>query len=156
MPENHEGFVLGFNSEDQFFFQKRSDYDALRTLKKVNYRENRPEITFFNNKMSDSELADYLIDNILLTKSNHWASEDEWRIIFSLKDADKVVDHDNGRSYLFKFPTKALTSIYLGVRINDKLREDIIHIIKDLGNPIKIFQAFLDPRKYLLDFKLLK
>jgi hypothetical protein len=151
--QNHEGFVLGFNSEDPFFFQKRSDYDALRTLKKVKYKENRPEITFFNNKMSDSELADYLIENILLTKSNHWASEEEWRIIFSLKDADKVVDHDYGKAYLFNYPAKIITSIYFGVRINANLRQDIIKLIKDLSNSIKIYQAFLDPRKYLLDFK---
>ena len=151
--QNHEGFVLGINYEDPFFFQKRSDYDALRTLKKVNYRENRPEITFFNTKMTDSELANYLIENILLTKSNHWASEDEWRIIFSLKDADKVIDHDDGKSYLFKFPPNILTSIYFGVRIKDKLRNDIIQITEELGNPIKMYQAILDPRKYLLDFK---
>ena len=151
--QNHEGFVLGFNSEDPFFFQKRSEYDALRTLKKVKYKENRPEITFFNIKMSDSELADYLIENILLTKSNHWEIEDEWRIIFSLKDADEIVDHDNKKSYLFKFPKELITSIYFGVRINDKLRDDMIKIIKDLSSSIKIYQAYLDQRKYFLDFK---
>jgi hypothetical protein len=154
--QNHQGFVLGLRSDSAFFDQRKSEKDPLRFLRKVQYKEERPEMTLFDPRMSDQEYGDYILDNTLLTKSIHWSKEEEWRIIFNLKDADQIKEDGNSKIYLFKFPIETVSSVYLGVCIDITLKEKIIKILKDSGNPIPIYQGYLHLKKYLLDFKEIK
>ena len=154
--QNHKGFVLGLKSESAFFDQRRSEKDPIRFLRKVQYKEERPQMTLFDPRMSDQEYGDYILDNTLLTKSIHWSTENEWRIVFNLKDADRIKEEGNTTMYLFNFPIEIVSSVYLGVCIDATLKEKIIRIIKDSGNPIPIYQGRLHLKKYLLDFNEIK
>lgn len=151
--QNHEGFVIGFNANSPFFDQRKSKNDYIRSLRKVIYEENRPEMTLYDNKMRDQELNEYIVRNTLFTKSYHWTTEEEWRMVMNLEDADVQREDETGKSYLFNFPASIISSIYLGVRITDQPKNKIIQIIKERGDSVPIYQGYLDQKKYLLDFK---
>jgi hypothetical protein len=150
--QNHEGFVLGFNRDSIFFDQRKSKNDVIRQLKKVQYKEERPEIALYDTELDEFKLNEFLIENILLTKSKHWSSEEEWRIIFYLKEADQTIKNEFGQSYLFKIPESLITSLYLGVRISNENKSRILATISKKGVRIPVYQGVLNKKKYLLDF----
>jgi hypothetical protein len=152
--QNHEGFVIGFNSESPFFDQRKSKTDLIRFITKVIYIDKRPELQLYNIKKNSQELGDYIIKYLFLTKSKHWESEQEWRMILDLKDVDTITEVENKKIFLFKYPSSMITSIYLGVKINDNLRSKIIQIATNLKVPI--FQAYRDSKEYKIIFRLIE
>lgn len=151
--QNHEGFVIGFNSESPFFDQRKNKMDLIRLLTKVNYLDERPELQLYNIKKTSQELGEYIIKYSLLTKSVHWELEKEWRIILDLKNADTVKEFDNKNIFLFKYPSSMLTSIYLGVKIDEVLKKKILQIVSNLNLNVPIFQAYRDSKKYKIIFR---
>ena len=71
----HTGFVIGFSSPHMILATKSSH----RHVAKVRYRFNRPSRQTFE------EITN---DELLLTKSNEWKYEREWRILDSWASAD--------------------------------------------------------------------
>ena len=43
--DNHQGFVVGFDSEHPFFSRRRSDNDEFGFLRRVDYQPQRPQVT---------------------------------------------------------------------------------------------------------------
>lgn len=138
---NHEGFVIEFNDKDTFFEPLDKENYIYNGLQKVKYSNDRPY----------KYLDDYHFNEILLTKSEHWAYEDEYRIIKRLEDADAKI----GDVFLFEFPKNMIKSIYCGCSMKLENKKNILDLIesnKEL-NHIKLFHSKISDRYYKLDFE---
>jgi Protein of unknown function (DUF2971) len=103
---NHEGFVVGFDSEHPFFSRRRTDKDEFGFLRPVQYALRRPQVT-----LGDTESADWFS-----TKSEQWSYEKEWRIVRVLSEAEKRIERSPFPICLFEFPPDAVRQIIAGVR----------------------------------------
>lgn len=142
---NHQGFVIGFNSEHPCFNERRGPHDEFRHLKKVEYRNIRP-----------NQAKDYSVVDVLLTKSKEWEHEQEWRIFRMAKDADEVKDPDAPYPvYLFRFPPEAIVEVILGRNMSEENREGILSIVKNSSHlhHVSLLQACLVDEDYQIRFK---
>jgi hypothetical protein len=103
---NHEGFVVGFDSEHPFFAKRRSDKDEFGFLRPVQYRARRPQVT-----LTDTESPDWFS-----TKPEQWSYEKEWRIVRVLSEAQERIARSPFPICLFEFPADAVREIIVGVR----------------------------------------
>jgi len=141
----HKGFVIEFDSNSPFFHQRRSENDSLRHLQAVIYSKERPAIT----------LADTDMNELFLTKSEHWAYEKEWRMIVGLADADKVMSNGNEEICLYEFPADAIKSVFVGARMNADVAAALIENVNNdssLGH-LSIFKAKVHSTNYDLVFE---
>ncbi|MGQ3170535.1 MAG: DUF2971 domain-containing protein [Methylophilus sp.] len=109
--DEHRGFCIEF---------ERSDKNMLGDGKytyPVKYSNKYPEITMsdlfeFNNidQGNGKSLEETCVGSVLLTKSEHWAYENEWRLI------------GEGNNMLTDYPGK-ITSIIFGLRMPEKDRK---------------------------------
>lgn len=117
--DSHQGFVIEFDTACSFFNQRRSEVDELRHIRKVEYSDQRPSITL-------SEVTSF---TPFLTKGSQWSYEAEWRIMFALQDATRVIELELANIYLFQFPHDALKSITFGHRMSEPKKAEIVEII---------------------------
>ena len=87
----HQGVCLIFDGNNDFFMPAQD----------VQYSHARPRI----NPVRDSE--DSMMVSALLTKSDHWAYEEEWRII-----------HYQSGPAVYRYPVGALLGVILGAQIS--------------------------------------
>ena len=132
----HKGFAIEFDTAHDFFNRRRSDKDELFHLRKVKY-ENRSSL--------GRTLIDLDGDDLLITKDKSWTYEDEWRILVPLESADKVLDVDNDKIFLFEVPPSAITAIILGGRTSSSLHEELKCCLESLDmQHIKLKRAELN------------
>lgn len=138
--ENHKGFVIGFNGEHEYFYQRLSPNDELRHLRKIVYQNERPKIDLMNANGVD----------IFLVKHTQWEYEAEWRIIRPFYDASQKIESDTYPIYLFDFPVSAVTTVILGYRIEENYKVSIKSILKSNSDyyHIELYQADLDNETY--------
>lgn len=140
---SHEGFVIEFDPSSSFFNGRRSDQDELRHLRKVSYSEARPQLVMSNARDMGS----------FLTKSQHWAYEKEWRMMFALADATEVKVFGEKQFHLFSFPANAILSVTFGCRMSQLKRDEITEVLQ--GDPhlagIDMYQAFTDDKLFCLN-----
>jgi|SRR5208337_1945101 len=78
----------------------------------------------------------------LLTKSEHWAHEHEWRVL-KMEEEGGVGDHF--------FPAKALSGVIFGALMSNENKEIVKSWIESYPSEITIYQAFLNVHRYQLD-----
>lgn len=66
----------------------------------------------------------------LLTKAEHWAYEQEWRLI----------DYSNGPG-VCPFPPEALTSVILGAQTSPQDKEKVLGWINGRTHPVKLYRS---------------
>ena len=139
---SHEGFVVEFDPEASFFHQQRSEKDEFRHLRPVHYSNIRPLLTFDN--------ADF---RAMLTKSEHWSYEREWRMMVDVSDASTVLTVGGKNFHLFAFPPSSIKSVILGSRMPQARRERFVSMIS--GNPmlahVTCYQATTDDTLFKLN-----
>lgn len=79
--QNNKGFVIEFDDSHEFFNQPMDSRGVMGYLHKVEYSENRPN--------RDSVL-DMSPSDIFLLKSMHWKDEEEWRMLRSLENGQRL------------------------------------------------------------------
>ncbi|WP_353237120.1 DUF2971 domain-containing protein [Limnohabitans sp.] len=145
---SHEGFVVEFDACHPYFDEAISEEDDLRHIRRVQYRETRPSAQL--SEMSASEL--------FLVKSQHWAYENEWRIVRPLDSADKILPGDPYPTSLFRIPKDAVTGVIFGARIKQEkifaIRQDIAENFKQKN--VSLRQAMPDASHFLLQLKELE
>ncbi len=143
---SHAGFVIGFDNQHSYFDSRKGPGDELHYLRKVKYVDQRPNLPM-------NELTG---DDMFLTKSSHWAYENEWRILRPLQEADRVIDKGSEAIYLFSFPPEIIRTVILGHCISDELRNKILAVLRsNMGySKVEILQAKIDSQDYKLDFEL--
>ena len=140
----HRGYVIGFNSEHQFFNQKKTDGDELRHPRKIDYREKPPVINLMNT--SGAEL--------FFVKSLEWEYESEWRMLMPLSNSSKVIERQPYPAHLFDFPIESVTEVILGERMSEQDKEIIKSLMHNRNyNHIKLYQAELDNTSFEIVIK---
>jgi len=151
---DYKGFVVGFDTKNNFFDQKKSPTDMIRHVHKVRYAQERPHITLtdlISNKLTAEQQMDLFVDTFVYTKSSNWSYESEWRMIMDLEDAN--ISPENGNDlYLFRIPIDCIAQVIMGCRITSELSGAIKELI--INNPsmqhIQLFKTNLDPSDYCL------
>ncbi len=115
---NHEGFVVGFESHDEFFKHKRDEPFEIGHLRSVDYVKRRPSIHIDMIKNPELKTPDFIF-----SKSLDWSYEREWRIVRFLNGADKVCPSD---VYLFKVPSTAIRQVIFGFKASDFLKKNLL------------------------------
>jgi len=140
----HRGYVIGFDSEHQFFNQEKTDVDELRHLRKIDYRERPPVINLMN--ASGAEL--------FFVKSLKWEYESEWRMLMPLADSSKVIEWQPYPIHLFSFPVESVSEVILGARMSEQDKGIIRTLLNDRKcGHIKLHQAELDNVTYEIAIK---
>ncbi len=106
--DGHRGFVIGFDSNHEFFNAPGGERDNIVGLKKVEYSSNRPGVSWLDLSATEA----------FLIKSSHWEYEREWRCLAYL---NTVSDRDQSTTppvYLFEIPGDAIRSIICGCRMS--------------------------------------
>lgn len=102
----HRGFLLEFNTSDQFFHPVGRKGGFLGPFP-VKYGSEPPN-------------CDHMQLDAYLHKGIDWSSEDEWRMFNS--DADYAEKW--GNVHLFELPATAIKAIYLGNLVSEELKKD--------------------------------
>lgn len=138
---SHKGFVIEFDSNNDFFNTQIDIKFHYGKLHKVEYSEKRP-----TGKLADFED----ITSVCLIKSIEWEYENEYRMFMPLKKADFSAND----LFLFKFPSEMIKSVYLGCNMSMKNRNILINLLKSEQylNHIKIFQSQISEDDYKLVF----
>lgn len=137
---SHAGFVIGFNTDNSFFHNPRSEKDEFYYLRKVSYRATRPS----------GVLLDMDSPEFFLCKSEHWSYENEWRILKPLKDATSIFEIPTGAVHLFSYPRELINSITLGMRASQELEATIrkeLSAYSEYRN-VQLYKAFADQSNY--------
>jgi len=86
------------------------------------------------------------LNTITLTKSEVWAYEREWRIVTTLRD--KAQAHE-----ILPFAPEEVGAVYLGCKIDENDKNEIIAITRRKYPQAKIFQAEKHEREFALAFR---
>jgi hypothetical protein len=111
----------------------------------MKYTGKRPQIDLSIDTWADREAAwQYIVDSVF-TKSDHWASENEFRIFRP--------DISPG---LFEFPAEALQAVYLGMKIHPDNRDRMVAAMRRRTLPVKIYQLQPHRTEYTFDTVLVE
>ena len=141
---SHEGFVLGFDSTNEYFNQRMSSNDEFRYLRKVEYRLQRP-----NAPLTTLDGVD-----VFLVKSKDWEYEQEWRIMRPLTDAVSTIPAQPFPIRLFSYPSSALVEVVIGARMREVDRAAVFKAIhaKHFAH-VKVFQVLPDDKEFKIVLK---
>lgn len=143
--DHHRGFVVGFDSENQFFRPKKDHGDPINIIEKVTYTENRPSIM----------LNDLNTSALFLHKGPDWKYEDEWRYIKYLKESDNKIIVNGQEIFLFNIPADCIKEVILGCRMSEDNKEEFAKVMR--SDPslkhVQVYQAMLDSKYYKMVFK---
>lgn len=149
----HAGFVVEFDLDNEMFHKKVSDKDPFRILKPVQYSKKRPSLELLKFDLSEEEYIFELANKILYTKSLDWSYENEYRIIYDLREHDEKIARKEQDIYLFDFRPSAIKSLFIGVNSSYQFKEDIYAVLaKKEFSHVKIYQGRLDRKEYLIEF----
>ena len=151
---SHSGFVLEFDERHPYFDRRTKEGEFGRCLRKVHYTKARPQTVLFDPRLEEDEFRTGWANDIFFSKSEHWACEEEWRMIEYLKDCPHVIESEPHNIYLFPIPMDCVTGIIFGCRALDTMKSFIRHLVQT--NPacshIRISEAIIDEKEYVLNF----
>ncbi len=138
--DGHKGFVIGYDTRKLKELQEelvRKKERLVLDLQMVNYEKQKPVINFFESMTSNYRHEDII--TLLITKSERWSHEQEYRLI--------LWDHIDTTLSL---PSDCITEIIQGCRIehnDEKKLRDVIH--SSVSTPM-----LLHARKHDSEFRL--
>lgn len=135
----HQGAVIQFRCIPE-------ENTGLCAAKPVRYSDKLPLLTIEDFLKGDQAICEYILNEMLLTKSRDWEYESEWRVILDKQDLNK--DYD-----LRGIFEDELEAVYLGCRMSQGDKKKIIDITKTKHKMMKIFESFKDKQKFKLIFK---
>ena len=129
--DGHRGVCLQFRNTG-----------LISTAMRVKYSQEYPEIRFFyGSSMYDQTVA------FLLTKSNSWSYEDEYRLL-------KIAGINNGKlAPTERFDPQLLTGLILGSEISSKNEKLIRDLISRRTQPLSLLKAERDETSYEVRFR---
>lgn len=149
--QNHEGFVIGFDGNHEYFGQK---------VHKIRYSDTRP----YHDPTRSSNSAE-----IFHTKSKDWEYEQEYRKcealtegftlengnMFSPYSDENKENTDKNKIFLFDYPKDSISSIILGWKSNECLKKSILEIIKNHNlKGVQLLRA--SPHKFKYEMEITK
>jgi hypothetical protein len=135
--QNHTGAVVKFLSLAQVD-------SPLMMAQPVRYASQLPHLTFSDLLEEDTVVKVY--EAITLSKSDVWSYEKEWRVVTSLRDKEKTFE-------ILPFAPEEVGAVYLGCRMTDNDRREIVAISRQRYRGAKIYQAIKHTRDFALVFE---
>jgi len=158
--KSHEGFVIGFKTNDPFLSRPGARRDAANDLRRVIYSAQRPKPQF---------LANVGLIEMYFTKSKNWEYEEEWRMFTSLPEEDsrdaiiasvaniaQFGSPGSSQPYpvrLFDFPAACVERIIVGCRATDETQNTISEIAAAKYPHAKLLKAVISPTDFKLELK---
>lgn len=118
--KNHQGFLIGFRTSDDFFNRKRTQGDDFFHLRRVRY---------LDRAIDNLSFIDLTGNDIFFTKGTDWSYEREWRMLALLTASSKVIEIPDDSIHLFEFPASAMCEVVIGARASIGLNEAISNLI---------------------------
>lgn len=115
--ESHRGLMIEFDSAHAALDRRRTEKDEFGFLRDVHYSERRPTLNV------EALNEDRGFQVFALTKSNHWAYEEEQRFIWPLEQCEKT---PNGQVCLIDIPSSAVVSVTLGCKATTETETGLI------------------------------
>jgi Protein of unknown function (DUF2971) len=140
--DNHQGFVVGFDSDHPFFSKRRSEQDEFGFLRQVSYQRERPRVV-----LSDTSSPVWFN-----TKSDQWAYEKEWRMLRVLSECDCRKENTPFPVCLFAFPEDAVLEIIIGLRSPASLSQRLESLSRAFPRTA-LLKAYENPTDYSLILK---
>jgi hypothetical protein len=139
---SHKGCVIGFDSDNSFFNQKKSEDDELRHLRKVIYTKERRKLDF----MDLDDMTSFL------SKGQEWRYEEEWRMLCALDDSDVVKTASPDDIHLFRLPFSSIVSLTFGARASINTIRKVLGLVRDNNDltHIALSKMEVDDREYKL------
>ena len=138
--KDHKGFIVGFEKD----FLQNEEKDIKNKgwgLREVAYQQEMPSLPF------EIDKNEVIFDIPYYTKSNEWSYEQEVRFVGLAKNTTKQYE-------LISIDPSSIKSIYLGLQMDSKLKEQIINFCKEQNlSHVEIFQSIKVKDKYALDFE---
>lgn len=147
--DKHKGICIGYNRPPKDF------YDVEYVIKRVKFPLYNlacivaSYIIFDEEPVLESEVLLKKGLRTFLTKSKDWEYEKEVRCLFSLTNNQKFIDIGGGK-FLYKMSNE-ISSIYLGCKVTNEQKEQIIKLAKEKN--IKVYQFLESSEKYKLIIK---
>jgi DUF2971 family protein len=143
----HRGFVIGFDTESEFF--KRG---ALGGLREVTYANIRARVPERDGRCATPEELDSYNNSLFFTKSCDWAYEKELRILRRPQDADCVPGKPKGWDIcLFRFPLEAVREVIIGARMTEDKLARIVELCQTKYRHAQVLRASLDPEQFAME-----
>lgn len=144
--EQHRGVVLGFSPDYE-------NDSFLRLLRPISYSNNRPQfmksvldLSLGGSKPTAEEL-ERLWYELLYTKSPEWSYEEETRVVIP-----NEVPVGQSATFL-KYQARELSHLFLGCRMSDTSRNQIIDMARALNPHVEISLAVLANDSYEMKFE---
>ena len=135
---NHTGAVVEFLSLPEVD-------SPLICAQPVRYSKTMPKLDF-SGLIGVEQLTRQTMEMLTLTKSSDWEYEQEWRIVSGLRDRSQPYE-------ILPYAPEEVGSVYLGCKMSDGDKEEIIDITKTKYPTAKIFLAEKHPTKFKLTFR---
>jgi hypothetical protein len=138
----HTGFVLGLDSDSNFFKRREDEPQEIGELIKVDYSQVRISVRYPPINTDPSP-------KFLFTKNGEWSYEKEWRILRFLKDANKTINN----ICLFEIPASAIRKVIFGSSSPPDLTEELMSAKKANSEltHVEFLKAELSYNRYEMD-----
>jgi len=129
---SHNGICIELSATDE------SHVDFISRAQPVQYRHEYPIVNFYMTNKVEKALAH------VLTKSEHWSYEHEWRIIVDSNAEDRFIS----------LPDGLISEVFLGTRITDNNRRLILETVSSaaIAGKLRVSQAIVTSDAYELRF----
>jgi len=132
--DGHQGFCLEF---------ERSPDNMLQHARAVEYPNNDefPYVEYWRQKLNE-QIDEFA--KIVITKSQHWSYEKEWR---ALDRPDQVDKHYRG--HIYTYPETMLKRVIFGVRMLEEKREVIREMLA--GRDVELYEAKIVRNRFQIE-----
>ncbi len=136
--DEHKGAVVKFKCIPE-------KETALCVALPVKYSDKVPMLTPEQMFQNNDTIIKLILNELLLTKSTDWAYEKEWRVI--------LLEQCSGQDYdLRGILEDEIEAVYLGCRIEEKDKKEIVDIVKTKRKNVKLFQAHKSKKEFKVEF----
>jgi hypothetical protein len=150
--DSHRGFVIGFDSENKFFAP--SNGKANGGLRDVKYSKKRPMLPADGLDSLNTDGMNTWNENILFTKSEDWAYEQEMRILASPSSADHRMPGNNGWDVcLYSFDSHAIKEIIVGSRASVETQNKLSQIWLNQYQDAEMLTSTISPTDFSVEIK---
>jgi DNA-directed RNA polymerase subunit F len=135
---NHSGAVI--------YFLSLQEVDSPLTLAEpVRYLREFPRLEFAS-LMNGEDMRKRVYETVTLSKSEVWSYEREWRVVTSLREKTKPYE-------IIPFAREEVGAVYLGCRMDEGDRNEIVDIVRSRYSDAKLFQAKNNAHNFSLIFE---
>lgn len=131
---SHQGYVVGFDGDNDFFKPREGDPKTCGELMPVQYSDTPPRV-FVEPGALD------IPKELFFTKTLRWSYEREWRILRMQSAADDI---QSGNIHLFKVPEASVTSVTFGYKFPQSKKASIEASLKKLAPHVTFHNAALN------------